>query len=76
MKHIYKFGIVTLAMLTAFSCEDEDAAPIVTYDSATKGAYVRLVEQSASLMNIQDQTVFDASSYVYSVDFVDETLGA
>ena len=27
-------------------------------------------------MNIQDQTVFDASSYVYSVDFVDETLGA
>ena len=76
MKYIYKFGIVTLVMLAAFSCEDEEALPIVTFDAAGKGAYVRLVQETSRTVNIQTQADFDKFEYTYSVDFVDLTLGA
>jgi hypothetical protein len=69
--------LVLMAMLFATACEDEDKAPIVTFDSAGKGAYVKFVDQSgATLINLLSQADFDASSYTYSVEFVDGENGA
>ena len=39
MKILNRTLIMIAAVLVAFSCEDPDLAPIVTFDSAGKGAY-------------------------------------
>lgn len=55
------------------SCADENLKPIVTFDDAGHGAYVRLVsevgERSVDFFDIPN------SQYEYSVDFVDEKAG-
>ncbi len=60
---------LAMVLFFTFSCKDEDLAPIVTFDSAGKGAYPRLVEESASkLINLFD---IAGSSYSYTVEFID-----
>lgn len=54
-------------MLT-YSCKDEDLAPIITFDQAGKGAYVRLVELKTGEYDLND---LSGSAYEASVDFVD-----
>lgn len=67
--------VLALAMLIffTFSCKDEDLAPIVTFDSATKGAYPRLVQESPSkLINLFD---ISGSSYTFTVEMIDVQQG-
>ena len=70
-----KIAIVFGSILVlAASCADPDLAPIVTFDTAIKGAYVRLLEESGSkLFNLFDLA---GSKYTYSCDFVDLEKGA
>ncbi|MDH3245700.1 MAG: hypothetical protein OEM26_13865 [Saprospiraceae bacterium] len=59
--------------LLLFSCADDSLSPIITFDKAGKGAYVRLVEEGGSkLVNLFD---IAGSQYNYSVEFVDQEQG-
>jgi len=76
--NILKFLPVMLVILVFTSCKDESKAPVVTFDSAGKGAYIKLVADSETgsvLMNLLSQALFDASSFGYSVEFVDGAGG-
>jgi len=79
MKYINKKLSLAMifAVLVVFSCEDASKAPIVTFDSAGHGAYVRHIgtDAGALLINVQTQSDFDASSFTYSVEFVDDAKG-
>lgn len=69
----YKFGLVLIAMTVfTFSCVDEDLAPIVTFDSAIKGAYPRLLSETGGTINLFSP---ESSSYSYQVEFVDLEQG-
>ncbi|HPG09444.1 MAG TPA: hypothetical protein P5275_17220 [Saprospiraceae bacterium] len=70
-----KIAIIFGSLLVlAASCADPDLAPVVTFDSAIKGAYVRLLDESGSkLFNLFDLA---GSKYTYSCDFVDLERGA
>ena len=62
-------------MLVVFvfaSCEDEELAPILSFDTATIGAYPRLVELTTGEYDLAN---IGTSALVYEVDFVDESLG-
>lgn len=59
-------------MVLAFGCADPDLAPIVTFDSAGKGAYPRLLSQTDKLINLFDVS---GSQYSYGVEFVDPERG-
>lgn len=63
------------ALLVILSgCVDEDLAPIITFDSAGKGAYARFVsDQGSTLVNLLEAE--SASSYTYTVEFVDLEQG-
>lgn len=72
---MYKFKILSLlaaVVLIMSSCADENAEPIVTFDSAGKGAYPRLISQSDKLINLFD---ISGSQYTYTVEFVDNNRG-
>lgn len=69
LKLSFIFGALFL-MVT--NCADEDLGPILTFDIAGKGAYVRLVSESDKLINLFD---IAGSSYTYSVEFVDVEQG-
>jgi len=60
-------------MVFAFGCADPDLGPIVTFDTAGKGAYVRLISETDRGINLFD---IGGSQYTYSVEFVDPELGA
>ncbi len=65
--------IIGAAVVLIFaSCADEDLAPIITFDSAGKGAYPRLIEETDKLINLFD---IAGSSYTYSVEFIDADNG-
>lgn len=51
-----------------FSCADESLSPIITFDQAEKGAYIRLIEEGDKLVNLFD---ISGSVYNYSVEFID-----
>jgi len=55
-----------------FSCADENLSPIITFDKAEKGAYIRLIQSGNSLVNLFD---IPGSSFTYSVEFVDSEDG-
>ena len=59
-------------LLMIFSCADENLSPILTFDKAGKGAYVRLLDETARDINLFDLA---GSNYVYSVEFVDLEKG-
>lgn len=66
--------IYLLLVLFAFSgCKDEDLKPIITFEDAGKGAYVRLVSLNQDL--VIDPTQIPASGIDMDVDFVDPTGG-
>jgi len=67
-----KILMLLLVVFVFASCEDEELAPILSFDTATIGAYPRLVELTTGeygLANISN------SALVYEVDFVDESAG-
>ena len=64
--------MLVLAVFVFASCEDEELAPILTFDTATIGAYPRLVELTTGEYDLAN---ISTSSLIYEVDFVDESLG-
>ncbi len=74
-ENIMKTKNIFLALLVAtfglFSCADEDLKPILTFEDAIKGGYVKLIEEGPKLINVLDESTINASSYTYSVEFVD-----
>ena len=76
IKSIKVFLMMILTIFVISSCVDEEKAPIVTFDSAGKGAYVRVTEQTGDLLiNLLTQADFDASQFGYSVRFIDVNQG-
>lgn len=70
----FKFSIILGAVLVMLSgCADEDLAPILTFDSAGKGAYPRLIEEGNTLINLLEDA--SASTYTYTVEFIDLQQG-
>ncbi len=69
----FKLSILFGALLLMVTnCADEDLGPILTFDIAGKGAYVRLISETDKLINLFD---IEGSEYVYSVEFVDLQQG-
>jgi len=66
---------IVMVVLLFTSCVDESKAPVVTFDSAGKGAYVKLVEDSPSIIDVLTQAGFNASQWSYSVEFIDGAGG-
>jgi hypothetical protein len=64
--------IYLFAGLILFSCADDSLSPIITFDKAGKGAYVRLLQETARDLNLFDLA---GSNYNYSVEFVDLEQG-
>lgn len=61
-------------ILLVHSCADEELKPIITFDDAGKGAYVRLVSLNQDL--VIDPTQVGSSGIDMDVDFVDPQGGA
>ena len=73
MNNIKRVALALVVMVLAFSCKDEDAKPILTFEDAGKGAYARLVEESGTkLVNLLDVS---GSAYSWTVEFVSEDAG-
>ncbi len=68
--HLLYF-VVVLFLFT--SCEDEDLKPILTFEDAGKGAFVRLVSLNRDL--VIDPTKISESGIDMDVDFVDPQGG-
>lgn len=73
MNKKYSLFIAFFLVLLAFSCEDPDKSPILTFDKSGKGAYVRLIEETDRSFNFYN---LGSADYKYSVSFVDENKGA
>lgn len=69
-----KIKFLAFAIVLFFiSCADEDLAPVATFDTSGKGAYVRLVSENERFVNLFD---VPGSNYIYSVELVDLEQGA
>lgn len=68
MKNIQSLLLFATIILLVSACKDPDLAPISTFGQSTKGAYVRVVEQSDNTINLDD---LDNSGFNYTVEFVD-----
>lgn len=67
-----KITILLLSAVMIFGCADEELGPVVTFDTAGKGAYVKLLSETERFINLFD---IAGSNYVYSVEFVDIDMG-
>ena len=71
--HKFKLSIIFGAvLLLVSSCAEESLSPVLTFDKAGKGAYVRLIEETERGINLFD---IPGSEYKYSVEFVDVDQG-
>ena len=66
-----RLSIIVLSVLLAFGCADENLQPILTFDQAGKGAYIKRLSESAKLINVLNESTTNASAYTYGVEFVD-----
>lgn len=55
-----------------FSCADDSLSPIITFDKAGKGAYVKLISETPRELDLMN---LGAASYSYDVEFVDIEQG-
>ncbi|MEM6803745.1 MAG: hypothetical protein AAF696_20235 [Bacteroidota bacterium] len=62
-----------MAGLMISSCADEDLSPIITFDKAGKGGYVRLVELRSDIF---DLTQAQSTAVDFDVEFIDLEDGA
>ncbi len=73
MKNLLIICLVGVMMILVSSCADEEKQPIITFDQATKGAYVRLLDETPKLLDLAN---LSTASYSYDVEFVDIEQGA
>jgi len=68
--------ILSIAFLASivmlFSCADDNLSPILTFDKAGKGAYAKLLNETAPELDLAD---LGAAKYSYCVEFVDIDAG-
>ena len=67
--------VASILMVFGYGCADEDLKPILTFDDAGKGGYVRLLSESDKLINVLNESTINASKYTYSVEFNDLQQG-
>ena len=72
MKKLHFIIFLGSFLILFTACKDDDLAPIATFDAAEKGAYVRLIEQANSDVNLYS---IENSVMNYSVEFVDLEQG-
>ena len=70
MKNLLYLLLVAVMLLP--SCADEELGPTLTFDIAGKGAYVKLLNESARLLDLAN---LSTASYDYTVEFVDIDMG-
>ena len=66
MKNFKILAVLGFAMLALVGCKDEDLAPILTFDSSSKGAYPRLVKLNKGEFDLNN---LGTSAYSYEVEF-------
>ncbi len=71
-KNIFSISLV-VSMLFLFSCADDDLSPILTFDKAEKGAYAKLINETARELDLAN---LSTASYDYCVEFVDLEAGS
>lgn len=59
-------------LLIMSSCADDELGPVLTFDTAGKGAYVKLLSETPRELDLMD---LGSSSYNYEVEFVDIDQG-
>lgn len=67
-----KISIAAAFLILAFGCTDLDRTPLVTFDTVGKGAFPRLVGETARDINLFD---IEGSKYIYTIEFVDAEQG-
>jgi hypothetical protein len=75
LNNISKALIIMTLVMGFFSCEDPDKAPVIVFETATKGSYPRLVSDSESGSTLINPNALSSTGYGYAVEFVDETKG-
>lgn len=73
MNKYLKIIVIAVASILLSSCADPDLSPIITFDQATKGAYVKLLNESARLY---DKNNTASAEYTFDVEFIDSEDGA
>ena len=68
MKNILIIALIASAVLMMPSCANEELGPVVTFEKATIGAYVRFVDQRGNAEF--DLANVSSSAFEYDVDFV------
>lgn len=64
--------IIAAGLLMMTACKDDELSPIITFDKAGKGAYVRLLSLVSGEYDLAN---FASSAFAYEVEFVDEAQG-
>lgn len=72
IKKLFSISFVAALLLMGTSCADEELSPIITFDKAGKGAYVKLLSETARELDLAN---LDAAKYTYTIEFVDEDQG-
>jgi len=72
MKNLLIICLVGVMMTLVTSCADEEKQPIITFDQATKGAYVRLLNDTPRLLDLAN---LSTAQYSYDIEFVDIEQG-
>lgn len=72
MKNLLYICLVGVFSLLMSSCADDEKRPIITFDQATKGAYVKLLNESPPVLDLAN---LGAAQYSYEVEFVDFEQG-
>lgn len=72
MKNTYKF-LLGLFAIGLISCEDSENGPLFLYGDLETGSYIRLVENSDILVDLD---AFDDYTHTYTVEFVSPTQGS
>lgn len=75
MNKYLKIIVFALGALLVSSCADPDLSPIITFDQAGKGAYVKLLNQEAS-KSFYDLTNIANAEIAYDIEFIDLEDGA
>lgn len=73
MKFRYLLILITIGVLWS-GCADDELSPIITFDTAGKGAYVALVEVTSAVD--YDLANFNSTSFDYRVEFIDIENGS
>ena len=72
IKKIFSISLMA-GLVFLCSCADENLSPILTFDKAEKGAYARLLNETARELDLAN---LSAAQYDYCVEFVDLEAGS